>query len=262
MSKVISISGSYVQDQRHSKVTERYNPIQASSVGQAMTNHGLTLASLSTGRARHEDKANFQRTLSRYRGPSIGDGVNLDIIYDSKHMGRGTDRILLGIYRMVCTNGLFVGSNFFSHAIRHSGDTYANLNEGIGAALAIQSQLADTVKRMQGIQLDAGQREALALEAVKLLTPSDALQVRHRLLKPIALPNGTTRDGDSDLWTTYNLIQENSVKGNNVAYVSKSTDSFGRDNLRNMATRAIKPNSGKDAAFNQALFDAALKLAA
>lgn len=261
MSNNIRISTSYVQDQKHSRVSDRFNVVQASQVGQVMANHGLDIVSLSTGRARHADKADFQRTYSRYRGPEIArDGdkpVFLDVIYDSKHMGRGVDKILLGIYRMICTNGLFAGMNFFSHAIRHSGATYDSLNEGIRAALSMQDKLAETIRNMQGVILTPVQREELALEAIKLLTPSTATQVRHALLRP-------NRESDSsmDLWTTYNLVQENSVKGRRVAYTLQSLDAFGRESSRQMTVRPIKPNTGKDASFNQALFDTALKLVA
>ena len=257
MSKPIVISGSYLQDSKHSNVSDRFNVVQAASVGKAMQDNGLSLVSLSTGRAKHDDKTDFQRTLSRYRGPEIADGVFLDVIYDSKHMGRGVDRILLGIYRMICTNGLFVGMNFFKHEIRHAGNTYDNLQLGVVAALGMQAKLSRTIERMQGIQLDATQREAFALEAVKLLTPNDALQVRHRLLAP-------KRDADkaNDLWTTYNVVQENAMQGRSVGYTLQSLDAFGRPNTRAMTARAIKPNSGKDADFNQALFSVAEKIAA
>ena len=253
------VSGSYVQSNRHAMVSERFNPIQAASVGQAMTNHGLNLVSLSTGKARHEDKIDFQRTLSRYRGPSIGEGVNLDIVYDSKHMGRGVDRILLGIYRLVCTNGLFVGKNFFSFDVRHAGDTYLNLNRGIDAALEISAKLGDTVKKMQSIQLDDAQRFAFAKEVTALLIPSEGvMDVRERLLKP-----NREIDKANDLWTVYNVVQENAVRGGNLVYSKRTKDPMtGIETVRRMTQRAIKPNTGKDATFNQALFDIALKIAA
>ena len=260
--KIINISGSYVQADRHSNVSERYNVVQASAVGQAMTDNGLTLASLSTGRAKHEDKIDFQRTLSRYRGPELfqenGKPVHLEVIYDSKHMGRGVDRILLGIYRMVCTNGLFVGTNFFKHEIRHSGNTYDNLNLGIVAALGMQAKLSQAIERMRSTILTPEQRETFALEAVKLLTPDNALQVRHRLLAP-----RRADDTGLDLWTVYNVVQENAMQGRAVGYTLATVDPHtGMPGTRAMYSRAIKPNSGKDADFNQGLFEIADKIAA
>jgi hypothetical protein len=253
----LNVSNSYIQDQRHTKVSDKFNVIQASQVGQVMVDNGLLPVSISSGKGRLESTKDFQRTLSRYRGPEVADGVFLDIVYDSKHMGRGVDRLHVGIFRMVCTNGLFTGTSFFKHGIRHNGDTYANLNTGILAALGMQAKLSETIGLMQRTILTPSQREFLALEAVKLLTPDNSIEVKHRLLTP-----NRESDKNLDLWSTYNLTQENSVKGNNIAYTLQSIDSVGRPNVRRMAGRAIKPNSDKDASFNQSLFDVALKLIA
>lgn len=253
----VNISASYVQDQKHSKVSERFNVIQAASVGQAMSAQGLQLVSLSTGKGRQVDKVDFQRTLSRYRGPEIAPGVFLDIVYDSKHMGRGVDRLYVGIFRMVCTNGLFTGTAFFCHEIRHSGDTYETLQEGIAAALGCQEKLAEVIARMQATVLTAEQVEELRFAAAKLIVGDDVTEFRHRLGK-------TNRESDQsqDLWTQYNLAQENGVKGNNVAYVRRGENEHGLATVRNMTARPIKPNSAKDLEFNQGLWSVAEKLAA
>lgn len=256
MLKEIELTGSYLQNEPHAKVSSGFNVVRPAMVGEVMSANGLTLSSLSTGRAKHEDKIDFQRTLSRYRGPEIADKVYLDVVYDSKHMGRGVDRILLGIYRMVCTNGLFVGMNFFKHDIRHNGNTYDSLQIGIAEALKCQDKLTATIERMQGIQLTVEQRQLFASEAVTLLTPAKAVSVTHRLLAP-----QREVDKATDLWTTYNVIQENAMQGRNVGYVLQESNEQG-NKTRVMHTRTIKPNSGKDADFNSKLFDIAEKFAA
>jgi hypothetical protein len=256
----INISGSYTQDQRHAKVSDRFNPIQASQVGEIMASRGLNLVSVSTGNARHEDKKDHQRTLSRFRGPDIADGSFLDIVLDNKHMGRGVSSLHVGIFRIVCTNGLFTGEKFFRYDIRHSGNTYDNLDLGIVAALGVQSKLADVIARMQRIVLTQEQREQMAFETAKLLVPSDALQLRHNLLSP-----NRTSDTSSDLWTTYNLAQENAMQGKHVLYtVPQTVERLGVSvqTERNMTARAIKQNSAKDLIFNTKLWDIAESLAA
>ena len=259
--KPIVLSTSYLQNDKHTIVSDKFKVIQASSVGDAMQANGLKLVSLQTGRARQEDKANFQRTLSRYRGPMIaednGKGIFLDVIYSSKHMGRGVDEIFLGIYRMVCLNGLMAGRTFFRQGIRHNGDTYESLNSGIVAALDSAAKLGGIVNNMKQLQLTVDQKQELALEAVKILTPEKALQVKHRLLAP-----RRTEDTNNDLWSVFNVIQENAVQGHSVGYTLASVDAQGRESRRIMNVRAIKPNTAKDAEFNQGLFDVAAKLVA
>lgn len=262
MTKVIQLTGSYLQNEKHALVSNKFNVIQAASVGEAMTSNGLQLVSLSTGKAKHEDKANFQRTLSRYRGPEIskddnGMPIYLDIIYDSKHMGRGVDKILLGIYRTVCTNGLITGSNFFKYAIRHNGNTYDNLNQGIVMALESAAKLTDLINRMKQVQLSVEEQNEFANNAVKLLTPKDTLQVMHHLLK-----RQRQEDTGNDLWSVFNVVQENGVRGHSIGYTLRSVDNQGKESVRAMNVRAIKANTARDADFNQGLFDVAAKLVA
>src|ERR1035437_6982207 len=145
----VVISNSYLQDNRHQKVSDKFNVIQASSVGQVMANHGLNLVNLKTGRGRLESTIDFQSTISRYRNPnpisfdSNGKAIFLDVIYQSKHMGRGQDRVYIGIYREICTNGMQAGYTFFERCIRHSGDTFIQLNDAIVAALAMAGKLGE-----------------------------------------------------------------------------------------------------------------------
>jgi hypothetical protein len=59
------------------------------------------------------------------------------------------------------------------------------------------------------------------------------------------------------------VVQENAVRGSNLVYSKRTRDPMtGIETVRRMTQRAIKPNTGKDATFNQALFDIALKIAA
>ena len=250
----IQISGSYVQADKHNSVTKRYNPIQASQVGEVMAANGLTLTSLKTGIARHADKLDFQRTFARYRGPEIAPGLYLDIIHDSKKMGRGVDKLLVGIYRLICTNGLVVGSNFFEHKIRHAGNTKSSLDQGIKSALATTERLSKLILNMQTVQLNPSQVAEFESYALKLVVPENAQNVQSNLLK-------IRRDADrgGDLWSVFNVIQENIMRGN----VAWSTNSSGPNPynfvVRYHTARQVKVNTNRDREINQALFNIAMK---
>ena len=222
-----------------------------------MASHGLTLASLSTGRAKHADKVDFQRTLSRYRGPEIMPGIHIDIIHDSKHMGRGQDVFCVGFYRIICTNGMQTGTSFDRFEVRHSGDTFLNLDQAIKGCLLAKEKLTLTIERMQKTILTPEQRVLFGAEVAKLLIPSNALQVKHRLLTP-----KRAEDSGFGLFETLNVAQESAMQGKNVVYTLPRVDKYGQETVRTMAVRPIRLNSAKDSEFNSAIFDLALKYAA
>ncbi len=250
-------SGSYVQAERHSALSQRYNPIQASAVGDAMIAHGLTLATLSTGKAKHEDKRDHQRTLARYRGPALTDGTFLDLIHDGRKLGRGVDHFFLGVYRIVCTNGIWAGKTYFDYSVRHTGLTYDSLNQGIESALNQRKRLGQTIELMQGYQTTRSDVITLEQSAIRHLTPVNAEQVISNL-------NTVHRseDNSTDLWTTFNRIQENAMMGGQVSWTQRSKDAKGKPIVFQASSRPIKSQSGKDASFNQSLFDAAMRLTA
>ena len=255
---MINVTSSYLQGNRHESVTKAFKPIQAAYIGDAMAEKGLVLQSLQSGRALHPDKADFQRTLARYRGPEIGDGLFLDVIYESKHMGRGADRLMLGIYRLICQNGLFVGKSFFAQSINHKGDAYGRLEDSLTAALSQKDALARQIERLQQVRMGSSEVASFVRQAVGLVVPNSA-PLHNSALTVIR------REEDRELtaWNTFNVIQENMMRGGSVSWIVPVTDKrTGIVSTRVMTNRAIRPNTGKDASINQALFDIALSFAA
>ena len=251
------VTSSYLQDQKHSKVSAKFNVIQASAVGEVMLSHGLRVASLKTGKARLVENSDHQSTITRYRSDiEIAPRVFLDIVHRSFHVGRGSDTFTVALFREICTNGLGVSKDFFSESVRHSGDTFLTLDSAIRSALNTQTKLAETVLKMQNTILTPQQKEELAFQAAKLLVPEKATRFRHNLLK-----QHRASDADQSLWVAYNTAQENAMQGR-IAYSLPSIDAQGRTTQRDMTVRAIRPNSVKDLDFNQALFDVALKFVA
>lgn len=254
----VNLSGSYVQENRHALVTEKFNVVTPAIVGEVMAENGMVLSTLSTGRAKHLDKVDFQKTMARYRDTNeVLPGIHLDLLYNSKHMGRGVDELYVGIYRVICTNGMVAGAAFHRGAVRHSGDTFNSLSLAIQTALTKRLELTDLIARMQATQLDTERVKFLVDGAVKLLVPDTAVNVRSSLTLV-----RRADDASNDLFTVFNRIQENGIAGR-VAYDLIQTDTErGTHTVRHMTARRIKANTQRDLEYNQGLFDLASKLAA
>jgi hypothetical protein len=251
----IIVSTSYVQKERHTKLSNRFNVLVPESVGDVITSYGLTRVSISTGHARLPEYADFQGTISRYRGDIVAydaDGmpIYIEIIYKSKNLGRGQDCISVGLFRERCKNGMQTGTLFFDWKIRHSGNSYEGLREGIVAALACAAKLGALIAKMQSIQLTPAQLAELTQNVVGLVVPENAVNVRHRLGQ-VTRPE----DNGTSVWLAWNRFEENAVKGGNAVYELVETDATtGISKVRHMTARPIKPNTDKDAKFQQKLF--------
>lgn len=150
---------------------------------------------------RHEDHLSKQHV--------VGDTVPQILLLNS-HNGRTQLRLRAGLFRMVCANGLVVGDTTSAANFYHRGDVVA---EALGFASALSehtSNISRVVERWSKVQLTHHQRAAFAREAAELRYGkynSKTYEVRD-LLAP-----RREADDNGSLWATFNILQENTVKG-------------------------------------------------
>ena len=150
------------------------------------------------------------RLRRRQESVALRDSVP-EIIFLNSHDGTTAYQLRVGLFRAVCTNGLIVSLAAFPvWRVPHRGDI---LDGVVKAALEVSETFADIgdqVERMEWKLLSEGQRLDFAHEALLLrfpeaphggLSPSQLLQVRR------------PEDAGSDLWRTFNAVQENVLRG-------------------------------------------------
>lgn len=255
------VSGSFMQDTRHANVSERFQVIQPASVGAALAEKSFNLVSCITGKGRQADKLDFQRTISRYRCTNAFEveGLSLDIIYISKHLGRGCDELRLGLYRGVCANQWAVGTLFEMIRFRHTGNALDDIQTGIAAVLSQRTKLIETIQKMQGRILTASEIEALAKRYadIRLEGKDNVIKADFRKLATVR----RAADQFPDLFTVANVLQENTVRYP-LAYDINAVDGQGNPYARHMTTRRLRESSAQLVDLNGKLFDAAMELVA
>jgi hypothetical protein len=132
-----------------------------------------------------------------------------EVVIVNSHDGSSSYQISLGIFRIVCSNGLIVASSMFeSYRVRHTGNNL--LTEVRDASLRIIDRAPEVfagIDRFKNTPLTIKQQleyaeKALALRdsSIKVL-PIEALQRRREA------------DNDNNLWNTFNIVQENLLRG-------------------------------------------------
>lgn len=255
------VSGSYLQTDRHALVSDKFKVIQPAAVGNALAEQGFSLVSCLTGKGRQEDKVDFQRTIARYRSNDPFDikGLSLDIIYISKHLGRGCDELRLGLYRGVCANQWATGTLFDIIRFRHSGNALEDIQTGIAAVLSQRAKLIETVQNMQGVQLNAGQIEELCKKYadIRLNGKPNVIKVDFRRLATVR----RAEDSFADLFTVANVLQENVIRYP-IPYDVDTVDGQGNPYVKHMTTRKLRESSAQLVELNGAMLDAAMSMVA
>lgn len=190
-------------------VSERYQFISSHEIVQRFAQEGWAVDSATVAAPRKRDVL-FAKHMIDFRHPDFEpiNGAVPRIILVNSHDGSSSAKVLAGVFRFVCSNGLVVGNTVGREVVRHTGDAAADLIHRMRQLAKNTSDLYSKIDRWSNIDLTQAQRHEFARFAAQLrwgdaqrFTPEDLLQVR--------------REGDDrgDLWTTFNRLQENTVRG-------------------------------------------------
>jgi uncharacterized protein DUF932 len=247
----------------HSSRSERFAPIPTFDVLQALTREGFFPVGAKQSVARLDDRRTHTKHLIRLRRfdkvseYSVG-GTICEILLKNANDGTSAYELLAGLFRILCMNSLVSQiSTVDSLKVRHTGspqDVANKVIEGTYRVLGEAKKALVAPAAWSGLALDAGERIAFA-EAAHMLRFGDADGETHTPVKPHQLL-GVRRQADNarDLWTTFNVVQENVIRGGLKAV---SVDGPRR---RRVTTRAVN-GIDQDVKLNRALFTLAAKLA-
>lgn len=237
------------QDRAHDKTSSRYSFIPTSRVLSVLSDYGYEPTKIQKAGTRIEENKGFQKHIVRLRHrelPAILDGVFPEIVLINSHLGSASFQLKLGVFRLVCTNGMITGSEYLSHCVRHTGYADSAVEDAIRAITADTSRLTEAVKSWQSLILTEEESRVYAESAIEVayddprsVTPSQVLKI-HRV-----------QDNRPDLWTTFNRVQENVIKGG-IRAVNETG--------QRRRTRAIK-SVDRDIKLNSALWSLAERMA-
>jgi hypothetical protein len=201
-------------------VSSRYTFVSTAQVFDLLEAEGWSLVRVTQQRVRLENRQGFQMHEIRFARRAdleretfaVGD-TRPELILQNAHDGTRAYRIDAGLYRLVCRNGLTVADAQFAHvAIRHLD---VSAEKFVAAAQAVAEgtpRVLEVVARWQAVLLTDAGRQDFARRAIALRW--DAEQTATRLVTPDKLL-APVRYGDrlTDLWTTFNVVQEHLCQG-------------------------------------------------
>lgn len=198
------------------QLSESYKIIPTIEVVRGLRDVGYFPVKATQSNCRAPDGKNYSRHMVRLRQEKnlqVGDLIP-EIVLINSHDGTTTYQLRAGIYRLVCSNGLVVGNDSFCARIRHSGDVVGKMQEAAHTLLSCYPQTIEIAQNWQKIPLTLEHKAAYAEAAAALKWDQDDLKINPAsLLRPRRFG-----DGNSDLWTTFNVVQENMIKGGQKYY--------------------------------------------
>lgn len=210
--QIRAIAPSIFAETPHESRSERYSYIPTASVLAELRREGFSPFMVCQTRVRQEDRREYTKHMIRLRHASQINGAEAnEIILLNSHDGTSSYQMLAGMFRFVCENGLVYGETFNDVRVHHKGNVSEQVIEGAYEVLRGFEHVQNTREAMRAITLDDGEAEVFARSALMLKYDSQdkVLPVTEgQVLMPRRFD-----DRRSDLWSTFNRVQENLIKG-------------------------------------------------
>ncbi|PMR75324.1 DUF932 domain-containing protein [Billgrantia endophytica] len=210
--QIRAVAPSIFAEAPHESRSERYSYIPTATVLANLRKEGFQPFMVCQTRVRKDDRRDYTKHLLRLRHASqiSGNEAN-EIILLNSHDGTSSYQMLAGMFRFVCHNGLVCGDTLADVRVPHKGDVTGQVIEGAYEVLQGFEQMQEARDSMRAIMLKAGEENVFAHSALALKydDPSKPAPVTEsQLLMPRRFD-----DRKTDLWSTFNRVQENLVKG-------------------------------------------------
>lgn len=234
----------------HKNTSGRYALIPTIECIRGLRSAGFYPVKATESRCRNSENKPYAKHMLRFRREGLFEvGGNVpEIVMINSHNGTCSYQLRAGIYRLVCANGLVVGNDLFYRSIRHQGDVISKIVDSANEIIEIIPEVIDVAEEWKGITLNHNQKRVFAESAALLKWDTEDTAIKpEKLLQPRRY-----QDNSSDLWTTFNTIQENVIRGG-VRYYNPQTYKRG-------STRAVN-SVNENNRLNTALWNLTEKMA-
>lgn len=203
----------------HDSRSDRFRPIPTIEILRGLAKQGFSVVGARQCVARDPGKAAFTKHLLRLRRLddqqkySVGDTV-MEALLKNANDGSAAYDLLAGLFRIRCLNSLVASiGTIDSVKVRHSGDVMGKVIEGTYRVVNEADKVLAAPQDWSRVQLGDVQRSAFA-QAAHVLRFGDADGNVTTPVLPARLLD-VRREGDEgrDLWTTFNVVQENVIRG-------------------------------------------------
>jgi len=202
---------SILATEAHASRGERYAFIPTIDVLDGLRAEGFQPFEVRQTKVRDVGRREHTKHMVRLRHANALHAVGTEvpeIILINSHDGSSSYQLLSGIFRMVCSNGLIAGDVHNDVRVRHTGNVVNDVIEGSFEVLQNLQQVTGSIDAMRAVELTDAEQRLLAAGAIELRWGDESPVKPQQLITPRRY-----EDNKSDLWTTFNRIQENLVKG-------------------------------------------------
>jgi hypothetical protein len=218
--QLFSVAPSIFQTEAHESRSLRFKPIPTIEVIRGLANEGFLPFKAGQSIARDPGKRDYTKHMVRFRKVDrqdlvVGDNI-MELVLVNGNDGSSAYKLDAGIFRIACLNGMIVkDKDYGSVKVRHSGEAVAKVIEGSYEVLQSAERALAAPQDWGQIQLSDRERHAFARGAA--IERWGVNEETNNPLSPVGpamlLQPRRQADTGRDLWSTFNVLQENTTRG-------------------------------------------------
>ena len=247
------------------EVSERYVYADTPTIINDMDKLGWKVRQVGQRSARKENTS-FSPHFVRFANPDYrikgngGDYSFPEVVMKNRYDGLGAVEFMAGVFRLVCSNGMVIATQTFGeYKLNHRGYSFDEMRKLVGDRVVSIEEQVQVMNQMKDTDLVKEQQRELAMQGLMIrgqVAEKDKSKYAG-LIDTLTLDEilNPKRDEDrgSDLWNTFNRVQESITHGDFKVQLGI--------NAKVRKGRAIK-SFERDLEFNKGLFAAATELIA
>ena len=259
--QLFKVAPSIFAEEAHESRSERFRAIPTIDVLNGLRKEGFFPVAARQGGSRDEGKRAFTKHMIRLRrfdnveAYKTGDNI-CEIILKNANDGTSAYDLMAGMFRIRCLNSLVAQtSTIDSVKVRHSGNALDNVIEGTYRVLGEAQHLLAAPQDWGQINVNPEAAGLLADLAHEIRFPRDEFGNATTPIKAEQLLRPKRQDDTAtDLWTRFNVIQENAIRGGLMARNPVTYDERGRAQRGRMTTTREIKGIDQDVKVNKALW--------
>jgi hypothetical protein len=192
-------------------VSKKYTFVSTVDAIELIQSAGWMPYAAKQSNVRKDTKAGFQSHLVKFtRNESLSDNdqERFDLLLFNSHDKGTAFKLSMGVFRFVCANGLIVGREDLEFRHKHIGFDEQSFMASVSELSNQGRVIAESVADYKQIELTPDEKGVYAQAAAQIITDTPENISTFDMLRP-----RRSQDRQDNLWSTYNRVQENIMKG-------------------------------------------------
>jgi hypothetical protein len=211
------VPSAFAEHANTNTTSSRYEFFSTARMIDTLVAEGWQAVAALQSSARADERQGFQKHMIRFingRIPQEVGGTILSMVLINAHDGTSSYQMLGGLLRRACGNGLMVDDKTFQPVrFKHTGFDEGEVIEASYRVIEDLPQISERVGELSSIRLTEHERLAFARAALELRWENEDGKSTAPVKPERLLTVHRSDDNQDDLYTTYNVVQENLVRG-------------------------------------------------